>query len=403
MAASCSLVSHTGAMFVECLWKRLLLLCVLLVLTSEATVETVSDQPKPVCTVKGRVYTELKWYGYLVQKPLMRKWAKIQYQITYPVSECCTDLLIYYDDQIRELKEAMTCQERVNILPANNHQVIPLYKNNRTVGCNVWNETGEPYYVCLGERVFRSSGVRTWYFALSRCDARKSLNLNYVFNISGYYGDCEADPLSKVLTAPAPVSDRFWVVAVALGVVAGIALILASVFLALWLLSRRRTGSKGSSVTSSQATMTQDDVFYVNPSLSDREQTDYSQSSSENYYEVIPERRSYESINAHLTVPGHGHSSRHAHATLLKEMRPFATTFVFDDYPPPPYQPPRGMPKHHTLQHPQHGQHQLVHPQAHAHAHAHMHAHGPHSLPLQHQHPLQQRERPLQTHTETTA
>ncbi|XP_067654210.1 uncharacterized protein [Haliotis asinina] len=379
--------------------------CILLVLLCELPVR---GEDPPVCTVKGRVYTELKWYGYLVQKPFHQDWAKIQYQISYPVSECCTNLLIYYDDQIRELKEGMTCKERENILPANNNQVIPLYKNNKTVGCNVWNKTGESYYVCLGERIFRSSGPRTWYFALSRCGSKTPLNLNYVFNISGFYGECEDDPLAKTYIPPvnAP-TDRYMFVAIGLGVVAGVALILAAIFFALWLLgTRNRTANKGSSVTSSQATMTQDDVFYVNPSLSDQGQTDYSQSSSENYYEVIPERRSYESINTHLAVPhGHGHAHGHPHphahgarhATYVKDMRhpSFPAQLLFEDYPPPPYQPPRGLPKHHTLHHPPHHHHPLI---------------AAHSL----HHTAQIRERPggagpgpervpLQTHTETSA
>ncbi|KAK6184828.1 hypothetical protein SNE40_007202 [Patella caerulea] len=364
---------------------------------------------EPVCTVKGRVYTELKWYGYLVQKPFHRDWAKIQYQITYPVKECCTNLLIYYDDQIRQLKEDMTCKEREKILPADNNQIIPLYKNNRTVGCNIWNETGEPYYVCLGERIFRSSGPRTWYFALSRCDSMQPLNLNYVFNVSGFYGDCEQDPLGKAVIPPLPAPDQFMYVSLGLGIVAGVALIAAAVFFALWFLGRRRSKSKGSSVTSSQATMTQDDVFYVNPSLSDQGQTDYSQTSSENYYEVIPERRSYESINTNNLAAMQGQSHAHAlalahhnrHLTSVKDFRPFhhqQMSLCVDDYPPPPYQPPRmlhGMPKHHTLHHPPHH-----HPH---------HGHHPHLHPQQY---TIHRDRamlantssqPLPTHTETSA
>ena len=377
--------------------------------SSSAAQADSSAAAAPQCVLKGRVYTERLWYGYLIDKAFHRDYAKIQYTISYPVKECCTNLLIYYDDQIRQLTGDMSCEEREKVLPSNNNQIIPLHTLNRTVGCRVWNETDEPYYVCVGERIFRSSGPRTWYFALSRCQAKTPLTVNYAFNVSGYYGDCEEDPLVRTYVPPSPKEENNVYVSMALGIVAGVAVIAAVVFFALWFMARRRAAnSKGSSVTSSQATMTQDDIFYVNPSLSDREQAEYgtSQASSENYYEVIPERRSYESINPHLlaaaggsgVVPGggggagshhplvHGHphlnhhhlhpAHAHGHGTHPRQMhhlhgpgphasqvkesafhRPHPATLgypVFDDYPPPPYQPPRllGGPKHHTLHHP---------------------------------------------------
>ena len=64
-------------------------------------------------------------------------------------------------------------------------QVIPLRDSKDSSGCTVWNETGEAFYVCVGERVFRSSVARTWFFAISRCGQSGPLNLNYVFNITG--------------------------------------------------------------------------------------------------------------------------------------------------------------------------------------------------------------------------
>ncbi|KAI8786046.1 rho GTPase-activating protein gacZ, partial [Biomphalaria glabrata] len=62
------------------------------------------------------------WYGFLVHKAFHRDYAKIQYQITYPVKECCANLLIYYDDQVKQLRSSMTCEERVAVLPADNNQ-----------------------------------------------------------------------------------------------------------------------------------------------------------------------------------------------------------------------------------------------------------------------------------------
>lgn len=203
---------------------------------------------------------------------------------------------------------------------------------------------------------------------------------------SGFYGECEDDPLAPSSGWNSYVGylennqesssseDVYKYLSISLGIVAGLGLILAAVFFGLWFMGLKNAAKgKGSSVTSSQATMTQDDIFYVNPSLSDREQVEYSQSGSENYYEVIPERRSYESINAglangglhmrHLRSPhgtlghhphthhhahGHSHHAHHTHLTQPKDANNLRTvTYMFEDYPPPPYQPPRilGIPK----------------------------------------------------------
>ncbi|CAG5124627.1 unnamed protein product [Candidula unifasciata] len=369
-------------------WSLVSLLLNMLVLAAgtQATAITTSETSPGVCTVKGRVFTQRNWYGYLVHKAFHRDYAKIQYQITYPVKECCANLLIYYDDQVKQLRSSMTCEQRLAVLPADNNQVIPLRATNDSSGCTLWNETGEAFYVCLGERIFRSSVPRTWFFAVSRCDQSGQLNLNYVFNITGYYGECEDDPLAPSSGWNSYVGyldndqesssseDVYKYLSISLGIVAGLGLILAAVFFGLWFMGLKNAAKgKGSSVTSSQATMTQDDIFYVNPSLSEREQVEYSQSGSENYYEVIPERRSYESINAglanggmhlrqlrsphgtlghhphaHHHGHGHAHHAHHAHLTQPKDPNNLRTvTYMFEDYPPPPYQPPRilGIPK----------------------------------------------------------
>lgn len=204
--------------------------------------------------------------------------------------------------------------------------------------------------------------------------------------VSGYYGECEDDPLAPSSGWNSYVGhlennqesssseDVYKYLSISLGVIAGLGLILAAVFFGLWFMGMKNAAKgKGSSVTSSQATMTQDDIFYVNPSLSDREQVEYSQSSSENYYEVIPERRSYESINTGLANGGlhmrqlrsphaavghyphthhhahsHPHHQHHAHMTQPKDaVNPRNVQYMLEDYPPPPYQPPRliGLPK----------------------------------------------------------
>ncbi|XP_022306168.2 uncharacterized protein LOC111112729 [Crassostrea virginica] len=303
------------------------------------------------CVIKGQVNTRLQWYGYMLQKTFQTRDAKVEYQITYPESECCANLLIYYDDQISQLTESMTCEERVNVLPKNNYQIIPLSTRNATKGCILYEDSeGTKLYVCTGDRVLQSNGPRTWYFAVSRCGSSPGvLNMNYYFNVSGYYGKCEEDSLSKTIYPEIVESGPDVAVVVGLGVLCGVSTIVAIVFAILFFLGRirRKNKKKGGSVTSSQATMTQD-IFYVNPSLSDREHSDsqysHSQSSgSENYYEVIPDRRSYESINTQLAMHGHTIRGVSMNPNHLRDHRtPNIPPYILESYPPPPYQPPSG-------------------------------------------------------------
>ncbi|KAK3095903.1 hypothetical protein FSP39_020609 [Pinctada imbricata] len=300
------------------------------------------------CVIKGQVNTYLPWYGYLLQKTFQAQDAKVEYQITYPKKECCANLLIYYDDQIQELKETMSCQEREKIFPADNNQVIALSTVNATKGCTLWQEPGsEELIVCTGERSFRSSGPRTWYFAVSRCSgsALSQLNMNYYFNVTGYYGKCEPDPLTKTVIPAREPSEATVSLGsmIGLAVVCGIFAILAIIFFAIFVIGQvrsRKKKNKGGSVTSSQATMTQD-IFYVNPSLSDREHSDcqysHSQSSgSENYYEVIPDRRSYESINTQLAMQGQTVRGLNLNPGHLRD-RTNIPPYILEDIPPPPY------------------------------------------------------------------
>lgn len=68
------------------------------------------------CAHRGIIYTSLDWYGYLLQKTFQQNVSRLEYEISYPASQCCAKLLIYYDDQIKELREDMTCEQRDDIL-----------------------------------------------------------------------------------------------------------------------------------------------------------------------------------------------------------------------------------------------------------------------------------------------
>ncbi|KAH3746935.1 uncharacterized protein LOC127848263 [Dreissena polymorpha] len=300
------------------------------------------------CTLRGQIHTSLEWYGYLLQKTFQQNVSLIEYAISYPVGECCANMLIYYDDQMRTLSKDMTCPEREKILSTPN-QVIPLNVKNETVGCVRRHLRGQEVVWCVGERTLKSTSPRAWYVALSRCGAANTpITFEYEFNVTGFYGNCEDDPLDKTfIPAKEEVTTNSTGVhlAIALGVVAGVAIIVAVVFIVLFVISKRQLAQKpktSGSVTSSQATMTQD-IFYVNPSLSDREHShsdsQYSRSSSENYYEVIPDRRSYESINTQLAL----HGGRTLNITgIPRDPRARIPSYIFEDVPPPPYQPPHG-------------------------------------------------------------
>ncbi|WAR30105.1 TM145-like protein [Mya arenaria] len=295
------------------------------------------------CKLRGQIYTSLNWYGYLLQKTFQGNASRIQYAVSFPASECCANMLIYYDGQIRNLTQDMTCEQRDKVLNPNN-QIIPLNLDTGVDGCIRRVIDGTDHVFCVGDRTLKSTSPRMWYVALSRCGATGPITVRYEFNLTGYYGACEEDPLARTLFPPQEVAgDTSAHLSIGLGVLAGIAIIVAVLFIVLFIVNRRQMRKKpktSGSVTSSQATMTQD-IFYVNPSLSDRgvggEHSDsqYSRSSSENYYEVIPDRRSYESINTQLAL--HGGRA----INIPREHRtPRIPSYIFEDVPPPPYQPP---------------------------------------------------------------
>jgi len=74
-----------------------------------------NSQPNK-CTRRGQIYTSLTWYGYLLQKTFQDNVSVIEYAISFPVSECCAKMLIYYDGQVRNLTHDMSCEQRHSVL-----------------------------------------------------------------------------------------------------------------------------------------------------------------------------------------------------------------------------------------------------------------------------------------------
>ena len=169
---------------------------------------TTTDKISDFCIVQGNLTTSLDWYGFLLQKTLNPDSARIQYQLSYPVSQYCANLLLYYDEQLCNITENMTCKQREAILHPENNQIVPLCPTqyNMISGCSVRNETGnKAMFVCKGERSFRSSKPRSWHIAVSRCGLNNdTLTLNYFFNITGASQSCEEDA-PELTCAPQPI------------------------------------------------------------------------------------------------------------------------------------------------------------------------------------------------------
>ena len=109
------------------------------------------------CIINGTLSTSSDWYGYLFQETLGQNNARLQFQISYPVTQCCANLLLYYGDQMKNVTQNMTCEQKEAVLPQSNNQIMALDDTN-FAGCIVSNDTNnKTMYVCLGERWFRSS------------------------------------------------------------------------------------------------------------------------------------------------------------------------------------------------------------------------------------------------------
>ena len=143
------------------------------------------------CITKETLSTTDLWHGYLFEHTLQASESTFSYQISYPASQCCVNLLLYFGDQIANITDNMTCEQREAILAPQNNQIISLQP--QYPGCVIiTDDTGTDQYMCLGERSFLSASPRTWYAAISRCYSNNdTLTMEYFFNMTNVVGSCD--------------------------------------------------------------------------------------------------------------------------------------------------------------------------------------------------------------------
>ena len=145
------------------------------------------------CVTNGTLSTTDLWHGYLFQHTFHANPSTFKYHISYPASQCCVNLLLYFDDQVNEINNTMTCEQREAILSPENNQIISLQLQNVFGGCETTNNTGVEMLTCTKEFSFQSIHPRTWHAALSRCNSNNdSLTIEYFFNVTNVVGACDS-------------------------------------------------------------------------------------------------------------------------------------------------------------------------------------------------------------------
>ena len=148
------------------------------------------------CTINATLSTTDLWHGYLFETTFQEDESTFSYQISYPANQCCVNLLIYFWDQIANITDNMTCEQREAIMSSGNNQIISLQPQNRL--CVTTNETGTEQYMCVGKQTFRSARPRTWYGAISRCNSNnETLTIKFFFNITNVVGSCEFETTTQ--------------------------------------------------------------------------------------------------------------------------------------------------------------------------------------------------------------
>ena len=76
------------------------------------------------CVAQGYFNYPINWHGYLIKATLLPKHGRIYYHIRYPEDKCCIKLLLYLQEQVRELRaKTMSCLQRQAVLDPSGQQV----------------------------------------------------------------------------------------------------------------------------------------------------------------------------------------------------------------------------------------------------------------------------------------
>ncbi|XP_066281004.1 transmembrane protein 145-like isoform X2 [Branchiostoma lanceolatum] len=147
--------------------------------------------------ISGHLVTAEQW-AFLGRFCFLSELGRLKFQFTYSPQEVCgntvgcQNILLYYDedDQWPAVypHPEKTCFEKEAVVNVDQNQVINLTTSYRWSGCELGDD-GETMS-CGGGRSFRSARERWWYIAISSCDSKNGLNIQYemtLTNGNGYW------------------------------------------------------------------------------------------------------------------------------------------------------------------------------------------------------------------------
>ncbi|CAD5117960.1 DgyrCDS6699 [Dimorphilus gyrociliatus] len=150
-------------------------------------------------------------------------------------------VLLYFDDQWPNVYGKKTsskvpkaydvsCPEKESVLKPENNQVINLTTRYAWSGCRIEKDNGVDIYNCSGSRSFKSARERWWFIAVSNCNSKYGLFLEYDITMTNGNG-----LFSKHFSA-----DEFYILETNMGfLIAHWMILLLSTYVALRLKARQ--------------------------------------------------------------------------------------------------------------------------------------------------------------------
>ncbi|XP_071034809.1 transmembrane protein 145-like [Parasteatoda tepidariorum] len=132
--------------------------------------------------LQGELRTNKNW-AFLARFCFLSEFGRFEYTIDYPKAFKTQNILLYFDEKNQwpaVYQKNKTCREKESVLIIENGQVIYLNESTFRSGCIDHPEEGKKDWLrCHNERTFESRRERYWFIAISNCDAKNGLYLEY--------------------------------------------------------------------------------------------------------------------------------------------------------------------------------------------------------------------------------
>lgn len=160
-------------------------------LTPREATNTHQHKDSEACILQGSVNTTNPWYGF-IRNLSLNSGGGFRFVFTYPMAMQVQNVILYTEDDIRQLNWEQPCYEKESIISNEMvpKQILDMSFRSTWNGCSP-NHTGTiGNLTCVGHRIFDSP--QRVYMALSNCRSSNGLLLHYRLEIFGYNDVCSA-------------------------------------------------------------------------------------------------------------------------------------------------------------------------------------------------------------------